>query len=227
MTDVLDTDASLVDSFAPNISAETDLAPADDSIINNSDLTDGAEPDLEAIRARVKEMEAEAEKLKVLQTDVVKQISSSPAANPTSPTATPTFPTNEERKEADARSIFVGNVDYGATAEELESHFHGIGSINRVTILCDKYTGHPKGFAYIEFADKEAVSAATAFDGSLFRARQLQISTKRTNQHGFGDRGRPRFRYRGRGRYRPYGGGRPRRYGGGRGRGRGHYYYPY
>ena len=44
MTDVLDTDASLVDSFAPNISAETDLAPADDSIINNSDLTDGAEP---------------------------------------------------------------------------------------------------------------------------------------------------------------------------------------
>lgn len=36
-------------------------------------------------------------------------------------------------------------VDYGATAEELEAHFHGCGSVNRVTILCDKYTGHPKG----------------------------------------------------------------------------------
>lgn len=36
-------------------------------------------------------------------------------------------------------------VDYGATAEELEAHFHGCGSINRVTILCDKFSGHPKG----------------------------------------------------------------------------------
>lgn len=36
-------------------------------------------------------------------------------------------------------------VDYGATAEELEAHFHGCGSVNRVTILCDKYSGHPKG----------------------------------------------------------------------------------
>ena len=36
-------------------------------------------------------------------------------------------------------------VDYGATAEELEAHFHGCGSVNRVTILCDKFSGHPKG----------------------------------------------------------------------------------
>lgn len=36
-------------------------------------------------------------------------------------------------------------VDYGATAEELEAHFHGCGSVNRVTILTDKFTGHPKG----------------------------------------------------------------------------------
>lgn len=40
---------------------------------------------------------------------------------------------------------FLHKVDYGATAEELEQHFHGCGSVNRVTILCDKYTGHPKG----------------------------------------------------------------------------------
>lgn len=36
-------------------------------------------------------------------------------------------------------------VDYGGTAEELESHFHSCGEINRVTILCDKFSGHPKG----------------------------------------------------------------------------------
>ena len=40
-------------------------------------------------------------------------------------------------------------VDYSATAEELEQHFHGCGAVNRVTILCDKFTGHPKGFVIL------------------------------------------------------------------------------
>lgn len=37
----------------------------------------------------------------------------------------------EEKVEIDNRSVYVGNVDYGATAEELEDHFHGCGFINR------------------------------------------------------------------------------------------------
>lgn len=81
----------------------------------------------------------------------------------------------EEKLEVDNRSIYVGNVDYGANAEELEQHFHGCGSINRVTILCNKYDGHPKGFAYIEFADKDSVQTAMAMDESLFRGRQIKV----------------------------------------------------
>lgn len=81
----------------------------------------------------------------------------------------------EEKIEVDNRSIYVGNVDYGATAEELEAHFHGCGSINRVTILCNKFDGHPKGFAYIEFADKDSVQTAMAMDESLFRGRQIKV----------------------------------------------------
>ena len=69
----------------------------------------------------------------------------------------------------------TGNVDYGATAEELEQHFHGCGSINRVTILCNKFDGHPKGFAYVEFTDKDSVSTAMALDDSLFRGRQIKV----------------------------------------------------
>ena len=42
--------------------------------------------------------------------------------------------------------MLFSQVDYSATAEELEQHFHGCGAVNRVTILCDKFTGHPKGF---------------------------------------------------------------------------------
>lgn len=75
------------------------------------------------------------------------------------------FPTVEEKQEADGRSVYVGNVsvcciecrdfyvccvvpqvDYQSTAEELGQHFQSCGAINRVTILCDKYSGNPKGY---------------------------------------------------------------------------------
>uniref|UniRef100_A0A096MDX3 Poly(A) binding protein, nuclear 1 n=2 Tax=Poecilia TaxID=8080 RepID=A0A096MDX3_POEFO len=153
------------------------------------------DPELEAIKARVREMEEEAEKLKELQNEVEKQMNLSP------PPVGPVIMSIEEKMEADGRSIYVGNVDYGATAEELEAHFHGCGSVNRVTILCDKYTGHPKGFAYIEFADKESVRTAMALDESLFRGRQIKVGAKRTNRPGISttDRGFPRGRFRSRG----------------------------
>ncbi|KAH0619696.1 hypothetical protein JD844_000620 [Phrynosoma platyrhinos] len=83
--------------------------------------------------------------------------------------------TTEEKVEADQRSIYVGNVDYGGTAEELESHFNSCGKINRVTILCDKFSGHPKGYAYIEFAGKSSVKAAMELDESIFRDRVIKV----------------------------------------------------
>ncbi|XP_048218725.1 polyadenylate-binding protein 2 isoform X3 [Perognathus longimembris pacificus] len=152
--------------------------------------------ELEAIKARVREMEEEAEKLKELQNEVEKQMNMSPPPG----NAGPVIMSIEERMEADARSIYVGNVDYGATAEELEAHFHGCGSVNRVTILCDKFSGHPKGFAYIEFSDKESVRTSLALDESLFRGRQIKVIPKRTNRPGISttDRGFPRARYRAR-----------------------------
>lgn len=128
------------------------------------------DPELEAIKARVKEMEEEAEKLKQMQSEVNKQMTLG------SPTGTTTIPLSiEEKKEIDDRSIYVGNVDYGATAEELEAHFHGCGSMNRVTILCNKSDGHPKGFAYIEFGSKEFVETALGMNESLFRGRQIKV----------------------------------------------------
>uniref|UniRef100_A0A8C8X5Z2 PABPN1 like, cytoplasmic n=1 Tax=Panthera leo TaxID=9689 RepID=A0A8C8X5Z2_PANLE len=50
-----------------------------------------------------------------------------------------------EQLESDHRSVYVGNVDYGGTAEELEAYFNSCGEVHRVTILCDKFSGHPKG----------------------------------------------------------------------------------
>ncbi|XP_070575564.1 polyadenylate-binding protein 2-B-like [Ptychodera flava] len=144
------------------------------------------DPELEAIKARVREMEEEAIKLKEMQNEVEKQMNmSSPPGALTSPTSL------EDKVEVDARSIYVGNVDYTATAEELEAHFHGCGSVNRVTILCDKFTGHPKGFAYIEFTDKDSVQTAMALDDSLFKGRQIKCLPKRTNRPGISTTNRP------------------------------------
>lgn len=143
---------------------------------------------------------------------------------------------NAAALERDAKSIYVGNVDFSTTADELRKFFESCGSIEAATILMDKFTGKPKGFAYIEFCDKESVQTALVLDGSMFKDRPLKVIIKRTNVPAFqlrgrGGRGRgvPRGRGRGgapgfspRGGYRggaPYRGGYNPRGRGGRGRG--------
>ncbi|XP_032012087.1 embryonic polyadenylate-binding protein 2 isoform X3 [Hylobates moloch] len=122
--------------------------------------------------------------------------------------------TPEEKVEADHRSVYVGNVDYGGSAEELEAHFSRCGEVHRVTILCDKFSGHPKGYAYIEFATKGSVQAAVELDQSLFRGRLIKVLPKRTNFPGISstDRGGLRGHPGSRGALFPHSGlqGRPR-----------------
>ena len=74
-------------------------------------------------------------------------------------------------------------MDYGTKPEELQVHFKGCGIVNRVTILTDKF-GNPKGFAYIEFQDAEAVANALLLSDTEFRGRTIKVSAKRTNQPG-------------------------------------------
>ncbi|XP_031788379.1 polyadenylate-binding protein 2 isoform X3 [Nasonia vitripennis] len=150
--------------------------------LNDANVDDPSldQQELEAIKARVREIEEEAEKLKQLQSEVDKQMNMGSPPGITSPLNM----SIEDKMEVDNRSIYVGNVDYGATAEELEQHFHGCGSINRVTILCNKFDGHPKGFAYIEFAERDSVQTAMAMDDSMFRGRQIKVMPKRTNRPG-------------------------------------------
>ena len=91
----------------------------------------------------------------------------------------------EDKMEADASSIYVGNVDYSATAEELEAHFHGCGSVDHVTTVCNKFSGLAKGFAYIELLDKESVRTSLALGESLFRVRQIKMILITTTDRGF------------------------------------------
>ena len=97
----------------------------------------------------------------------------------------------------DNLSVFLKNVDFNTTTDNLQEHFQACGEINRITILCDKWTGRPKGMAYIEFKNQEALSHALQLNDSEFRGRQISVTQKRTNIRGF-NRGRGRGR-RGRG----------------------------
>jgi polyadenylate-binding protein 2 len=88
------------------------------------------------MKQRVKEMEDEAAKLREMQTQLDGSTPGGSAGGPD---------LREPKEDIDARSVFVGNVDYAATPEEIQNHFKSCGSINRVTILLDKFTGQPKG----------------------------------------------------------------------------------
>lgn len=123
--------------------------------------------ELEEMKRRVaalEEIEAESEKLKAMQE----------APSPGGAAARPTL-SDAEKQEVDNRSVFVGGVDFNATPEELQRHFQSCGTVNRVTILVDKWTGRPKGYAYIEFVDKDSVDNALLLNDTLFKGRQLKV----------------------------------------------------
>ncbi|KAJ2743692.1 hypothetical protein GGI20_003550 [Coemansia sp. BCRC 34301] len=168
----------------------------------------GMDPELAELQKRMLEMEKEAQRLRELEENLAKEPKTGEQAG--------------SEDDVDSRSIYIGNVDYVTTPVELQEHFKGSGSITRVTILCDKYTGHPKGYAYVEFEATDAVTKAQLLDGSMLHGRPLKVDPKRTNLPGMN---RGRGRGRGRGGFHGY---PPRGRGGYRGRGRGApYYAPY
>lgn len=65
-------------------------------------------------------------------------------------------------------------VEYACTPEEVQQHFQSCGTVNRVTILTDKF-GQPKGFAYVEFLEVEAVQEALQLNDSELHGRQLRV----------------------------------------------------
>ncbi|KAH9218854.1 hypothetical protein DL95DRAFT_75621 [Leptodontidium sp. 2 PMI_412] len=183
--------------------ADTEPKVHDDVMAGDEEGND--EEEISAMKKRVAEMEEEAAKLREMQATLDQQ----------------SHDLSEDKEDIDSRSIFVGNVDYAASPEEIQAHFQSCGSINRVTILLDKFTGHPKGYAYVEFTEPSLVAQALVLNESVFRGRNLKVVPKRTNVPGMtrgrgGGRGGP-GRGRGRGRGFDTGGFSPRGGGGYRG----------
>ena len=105
------------------------------------------------------------------------------------------------------KNIFVGNLNFNTSEDELRQMFEAYGQVDRVSIMTDRDTGRSRGFAFVEMANAEdGEKAIAALNGSQLGGRTLNVNEARPKTERSGGGG---------GRER---GGRDRGYGGGRGR---------
>jgi RNA recognition motif-containing protein len=92
-----------------------------------------------------------------------------------------------------AAKLFVGNLSFQATEEDLRELFAQAGTVETVRIITDQFTGRPRGFGFVEMATKEdAAKAIEMLNGRLFRDRNLVVDEARPQPQrgaGGGDRG--------------------------------------
>ncbi len=73
--------------------------------------------------------------------------------------------------------IYVGNLNYNSTKEELQAHFSQFGGISEVALPEDKFTGRPRGFAFITFNNPaDAQKACEVANGQEFSGRTLKVN---------------------------------------------------
>ena len=81
--------------------------------------------------------------------------------------------------------IFIGNLSFQATEAELTSLFSQYGAVETVSVITDRMTGQPRGFAFIEMSDrKQAESAISALNGSDLQGRTLNVNEARPKTAG-------------------------------------------
>jgi cold-inducible RNA-binding protein len=100
-------------------------------------------------------------------------------------------------------NIFVGNLDYSTTQEDLHAAFSQFGNVERVSVVTDRDTGQPRGFAFVEMTNgNEAQNAISQLNGADLHGRAMNVNEARpkTGSTGRGGFGGPR-RSSGRGRW--------------------------
>jgi len=100
-------------------------------------------------------------------------------------------------------NIFVGNLAYQTTESELEAAFAAYGAVEKTSVVRDRDTGQPRGFAFVEMTnDGEAEKAIAALNGTVLGGRALNINEARpkvakgkSEGHGGGMRRQRQYRY--------------------------------
>jgi RNA recognition motif-containing protein len=81
--------------------------------------------------------------------------------------------------------LFVGNLPYDASEDEIRQHFSTVGNLSYVSIPLDRETGRKRGFAFVEFADaQQAQEAIRQFNNQPFKGRALAVNEARAKEAG-------------------------------------------
>ncbi|MBM3811193.1 MAG: RNA-binding protein [Acidimicrobiia bacterium] len=87
-------------------------------------------------------------------------------------------------------NIFVGNLSYQVTQDELLAAFSAYGAVERVHIVTDRDTGQPRGFAFVEMSNRnEAEAAINGLNGSDMKGRAINVNEARPKPAGGGGGG--------------------------------------
>jgi len=95
-------------------------------------------------------------------------------------------------------NIYVGNLSYDVTEEELRQEFVAFGEVASVNIIMDKYSGRPKGFGFVEMPSvSEGQAAITGLNGKTLKERTLTVNAARPRSDnrsgGFSGGGQRRY----------------------------------
>ena len=75
-----------------------------------------------------------------------------------------------------SKSIYVGNLPWSATEDQIRNLFSQYGTVNSVNLITDRETGRARGFGFVEMAAADAAGAIEALDGSSLEGRNLKVN---------------------------------------------------
>lgn len=79
--------------------------------------------------------------------------------------------------------LFVGNLSFDSTQRDLEEYFSKIGHVQEVVLMKDKFTGRPRGFAFVAMASSaDAQKAVDTLHDREFQGRKLQVNIARPRE---------------------------------------------
>jgi RNA recognition motif-containing protein len=89
--------------------------------------------------------------------------------------------------------LYVGNLPFSATDESVRTLFSAHGTVEKVSLITDRDTGQPRGFAFVEMSNADATRAMQALNGADFDGRSLKVNEAQDRaRSGGGGRGGPR-----------------------------------
>ncbi|MGA2298681.1 MAG: RNA-binding protein [FCB group bacterium] len=76
-------------------------------------------------------------------------------------------------------NIYVGNLKFSATEEEIKGLFEQYGTIESIKMITDRQTGRPRGFCFVEMEDSVALTAIEGLNGKELDGRNIQVNEAR------------------------------------------------